>query len=150
ALQALAADREMQVLYRTEVVGNRQTSGVAGEFTLDEALGKLLNGTGLSFKYLDDKTITIVPTPVPVAPQRVAPAPPADTNGGEKPSSRDRLHLAQVDAASAATSERVELEEVVVALPEVLVTGGKSLNMDIRRSRDDIQPYQVFDRARIE
>lgn len=35
------------------------------------------------------------------------------------------------------------------ALPSVLVLGKRSLDMDIRRSRDDIQPYVVFDAAQI-
>lgn len=41
-------------------------------------------------------------------------------------------------------------EEVGVNVPEILVQGARVLNMDIRRSRDDAQPYVVFDRATIE
>lgn len=36
------------------------------------------------------------------------------------------------------------------AVPEVLVRGSAVLNMDIPRTRDDVQPYVVFDRAAIE
>lgn len=35
-------------------------------------------------------------------------------------------------------------------IPEVLVTGSRVLNMDIRRSRDDPQPYTIFDQSQIE
>lgn len=61
ALQALAKDRELQVLYRTEVVGDRHTSGAVGELTFDDALTRLLHGSNLTFQYLDDKTVTILP-----------------------------------------------------------------------------------------
>lgn len=36
------------------------------------------------------------------------------------------------------------------SLPEVLVEGGRILNIDIPRSEDDAQPYVVFDREEIE
>lgn len=61
ALKELAKDHEFQILYRTELVGERRTAGAIGELTLDEALHKLLSGTNLTFQYLDDKTITILP-----------------------------------------------------------------------------------------
>ncbi|WP_161965821.1 TonB-dependent receptor domain-containing protein [Steroidobacter cummioxidans] len=35
-------------------------------------------------------------------------------------------------------------------VPEILVTGSRVLNMDIRRDRDDPQPYSIFDQAQIE
>lgn len=60
ALRQLAKDRDVQLVYRSEVVGDRQTSGAVGELTFEEALTKLLAGTGLTFQYLDDKAITIV------------------------------------------------------------------------------------------
>src|SRR5258708_3718717 len=60
ALQTLAKDYDFQVLYRTEIVSNLRTQGAIGEFTPDDALKKLLSGTGLTYKYLDEKTVTIV------------------------------------------------------------------------------------------
>ncbi len=36
------------------------------------------------------------------------------------------------------------------ALPEVLIEGSQTLNMDIERTRDDAQPYVVFDRRLIQ
>lgn len=37
-----------------------------------------------------------------------------------------------------------------VAMPQIMVQGSRSLNMDIERSRDDAQPYVIFDRSTIE
>jgi outer membrane receptor protein involved in Fe transport len=61
ALQQLARDRGVQLVYRSELVGSQQTGGAVGELTLEEALRRLLEGTGLTFQYLDEKAITIVP-----------------------------------------------------------------------------------------
>jgi iron complex outermembrane receptor protein len=61
ALQQLARDRNVQLVYRSELVGDRQTGGATGELTFEEALSRLLEGTGLTFRYLDEKAITIVP-----------------------------------------------------------------------------------------
>jgi iron complex outermembrane recepter protein len=61
ALTVLAKEFDFQVLYRTEIVNNLKSPGASGALTSDEALGKLLNGTGLTYKYLDEKTVTIIP-----------------------------------------------------------------------------------------
>ena len=62
ALTKLAKEFDFQVLYRTEIVSDLKSQGAVGTLTSDEALGKVLSGTGLTYKYLDDKTVTIVPT----------------------------------------------------------------------------------------
>lgn len=61
ALRLFAKQRDIQIVYRSDLVGGRQTSGAAGELTVDEALHQLLNGTGLTYRHLDDDGITIVP-----------------------------------------------------------------------------------------
>jgi iron complex outermembrane recepter protein len=63
ALQNIARARALQLVYRSELVENRHTGGVDGNLTSDEALSRLLNGTGLTFLYLSDRAITIVPNP---------------------------------------------------------------------------------------
>ena len=65
ALQILVRERGIQVVYRSELVGSQRTDGVDGNFTFEEALTRLLNGTGLTYLYLADRAITIVPLPVP-------------------------------------------------------------------------------------
>jgi hypothetical protein len=63
ALQTLARERDVQVVYRSELVGEQRTSGATGNLTFEEALRQLLNGTGLTYRYLADKAITIVAIP---------------------------------------------------------------------------------------
>ncbi len=59
ALQTLAKQRNLQVIYRSEVVGELRTAGVTGQLTTREALRQLLAGTGLTYEYIDDNTVTI-------------------------------------------------------------------------------------------
>lgn len=61
ALQALAKENDLQLVYVSEEVANLRTGGVVGEFNLYETLTKLLTGTGLTFRFLDDKTLTVFP-----------------------------------------------------------------------------------------
>src|SRR6185312_8553466 len=60
ALQSLAKERNLVLAYRSEVVGNARTEGASGDLTRDEALRQLLRGTGLTYRFLDEKTVTIL------------------------------------------------------------------------------------------
>lgn len=108
ALRQFAKEREIQLVYRSELVEKRQTGGAAGELTVEEALTQLLSGTGLTFQYLDDKGITIIPSAVSAR----TPA--------------ERFRLAQAEAGATATtssdsSQAAPLEE----LEEIVVTAQK-------------------------
>ncbi|MBL8272086.1 TonB-dependent siderophore receptor [Steroidobacter sp.] len=62
ALEAFAKERGFQLVYRAGVMDQRQTSGATGDLTVGEALTKLLATTNLTYRFVDDQTITIVPT----------------------------------------------------------------------------------------
>lgn len=98
ALQALAQERELQVICRTEVVGDLRTAGISGELTRDEALTLLLEGTGLTYHYIDEQTVSIVP--LATAPK---PTTPANATDSDK-SFWSRFHLA--DAGTSDTDSR--------------------------------------------
>ena len=63
ALTALANAFHFQILYQTGTVESRCTAGVKGSVTQDQALEQALRGTGLTYRYLDKSTVTIVPQP---------------------------------------------------------------------------------------
>jgi iron complex outermembrane recepter protein len=65
ALQALAQDRNFQVVYNSKLVQKLRSAELRGILTRDEALTQLLAGTGLTFHYLDENTVTIVPLSQP-------------------------------------------------------------------------------------
>ncbi|MFC4313064.1 TonB-dependent receptor domain-containing protein [Steroidobacter flavus] len=111
ALQVLASERGVQMIYPYTVVGERLTRGVHGELTLAEALDQLLQDTGLRYRYLDQKTITI-------APVRKT----SETEASERgEGSWGRLRLAQV-AGQASRGASVSGNVESAALEEVIVT----------------------------
>lgn len=67
ALERLARECGLQIVYPSEKTNALQTAGARGDLTPDDALAKLLDGTGLSYRYLDDETVTIVASPTAVA-----------------------------------------------------------------------------------
>ncbi len=50
-------------------------AGVSGKVTIEEALSQMLRGTGLTYRLLDNSTITILPASTPAPRQEAAPAP---------------------------------------------------------------------------
>jgi iron complex outermembrane receptor protein len=60
ALQALAKDRNFQIVYVSEEINSLHSQGAVGEFSTQEALKQLLRGTGMTYRYLDEKTVTIL------------------------------------------------------------------------------------------
>src|SRR5258708_2054136 len=61
ALKTLARERGLQVVFQSEVIGTTRTQGALGELTTAEALEQLLRGTALTYRYVDEKTVTIIP-----------------------------------------------------------------------------------------
>src|SRR5882724_11296601 len=61
ALKQLAQSRGLQVLYLSKTVRDVRTNGASGDITADEALEQLLTGTGLTYRYLDQNTVTVIP-----------------------------------------------------------------------------------------
>lgn len=105
ALQLLSKERDIQVVYRTDVVADVRTAGAVGNLTPDEALEQLLKGTGLTYRYLDKKTVTIIPI-AGAAPLRISALADAD----EVSSTQNREQA----AASPQSNGPAGLEEIVV------------------------------------
>jgi iron complex outermembrane recepter protein len=114
ALQLLAKERDLQMIYSYKIVGTLRTSGVSGDLTFEEALTRLLDGTGLAYRYIDDRTVTIVPAAGEI---------PSSIGGNSAPI--DPVRVAQEDAsgrnasgnqstADSEGSDDASLEEVVV------------------------------------
>ena len=139
ALKEFAASRDLQLLYFTDTVRHLQTSGAVGEITADEALTKILNGTGLTYRYIDDRTVTILPVGEAAqgkAPGRHAIPLSAGTQADDAKEAQntrnfwDRFRLAQVDPEKTASDGRVEgtsaaSQGTPVKLEEIVVTAQK-------------------------
>lgn len=66
ALDAFGTQADLQVLYESALAQNRRSAAVIGNFTSDEALRRLLAGTGLIATYIDRKNVILHPV-VPIS-----------------------------------------------------------------------------------
>ena len=144
----------IQILASEPLVRGKRVAAVTGSHSVEEALAILLKGTGLVATSKDGATYTVA------AP---SPATGADAAKGGKKTSSEGFRVAQVDQGQtsspstveeqdeqASKKKAVQLQEMTVHIPEILVVGSKSLDTDIRRTVDDPQPYVIFDRTQIE
>lgn len=116
ALKTFAEARGLAMVYRAEVVSKFNTSGASGELTADEALRALLSGTALTYKFLDEKTVTIVPAAT--APALKKEEVERGNIGAQEPWhgfwGRFRLAEADVGTSGVEKEESTKLEEIVV------------------------------------
>jgi len=164
ALEALAKQRRFQIVYLSEAVDPIETVGASGELTPDEALMQLLRGTGLTFRYLDETTVTVYPTDAPKTMNGSA-----GPQGGVVASGPRALQLPQSSSSDAlqSTEKRRSLRQGVrvaqaqklrsaddaegsapsnTTLEEITVRGKPftDANVDIVRTENDAQPYYIF------
>ncbi len=128
ALKQLAQSRGLQILYLSSTVRDVQTRGANGDITADEAFDQLLTGTGLTYRYLDENTVTVVPlvdrtltegAGVSLGTGGSNPIGARGTESGVKSISADSFLLAQAAAPpappeAAAAAEAPPLQEIVV------------------------------------
>lgn len=119
----------LQIVYDIESLRGLKSIEVSGNLTLQQAMDKALNGTGLTWTLVNPTTVSIRKK----APK--APVPPSPTTSSP----------ADGRAASLASAD-----QNISTLPEILVKGSRSLNADVARTEDDIQPYVVFSREDID
>jgi iron complex outermembrane recepter protein len=148
ALNEWAQQTGFQLIFATSEETTRVMSpSITGTLSAEAALSRLLAGTRLTYEWIGERSVAIR--------ERVAPT--SSSAGKHTDAEEPRIRLAQLDgklpaqgSVAAATEvmpdESDKPEQVNVrGIPEVLVVGSRLLNMDVRRTRDDIQPYVVFD-----
>jgi iron complex outermembrane recepter protein len=123
ALQTLSQQRDIHLIYLSEDVDARQTSGVAGDLTIDQALTQLLSGTGLSYQYIDDETVSVVPMQ--------STSGPAATASQSSSGIWERFRLAQTEGApsgggaQSGDSAANRTAENATQIEEIIVTAQK-------------------------
>ena len=132
ALKQLAQSRGLQVLYLSTTVRDVRTRGANGDITANEALDQLLDGTGLTYRYLDDNTVTVIPVSEASLPEGAGasvPVPAGTAGGGDsraqppKNSTSDGMLLAQ--AAPGAEQQAPPSAAEAPRLQEIIVTGSR-------------------------
>ncbi|MGQ0835684.1 MAG: TonB-dependent receptor domain-containing protein [Gammaproteobacteria bacterium] len=153
ALIEFSRQAKIQVITSGAQLENLQSEGATGKLTISDALLSLLRNSGLAFKAVGESAVSIGRFS---SATRASSIPHSNSASPSGTGDSGYTHLAQADARraerdeSAATQGPQKADPVRVNLPEVLIIGSKVLNTDIRRSRDDVQPYVVFDRTVIE
>lgn len=154
ALETLARQAGIELVYRMDQVSGVKTNGVSGELSTRDAVHRLLEGTPLELRVDPSGAMLIT------APQREASAAQneraqsAQSTGSVRDANGEyRLFLAQATANSAELSTAEHSDTVsesgandgVVALEEILVTGSH-----IRGVQNFSSPVISFDRRDIE
>lgn len=129
ALRQLAEQTSLQILFEPQILEGVTTSSVSGHMDGIGALRQMLEGSGLAVAQINPSTISIV---------RAQTAP---TLGQSAPASSIE------DSPPARSGQIVENSRGV---PEILIRGSRTLNAELKRSENDVQPYVVFDAEKIQ
>ena len=125
ALIALGRLAKVQIAFLPDRVAGRKVARLQGNFTVDEALQRLLRDTGLRVQRLANGSYIV---------------------GGPTKASMEKARRVASDMGADAGYVNGDPN-----IPEILVTGRRSmtLNTDIPRTKDEAQPYTVFSREQI-
>lgn len=110
SLNALAGRSETQILFSSDVAAGKQASALRGRYTPNEALERLLVGSGLEVQRQDEDTFIIVPREVDTSP----------TSG--EPRTAAPMELAPMEVTSSRTTSSLipEVRQVTVIEREQL------------------------------
>ncbi len=127
ALRIFATQAHLQILHRDEDVSlySLIAPGIAGMYSTEEALGRLLNGSGIGYEFVNDRTVRLVaPREGGTASTETA-ASEATARRAESPASAP--NQSTQTRLAAADTERVERDpnSPEGSLQEVLVTATK-------------------------
>ena len=125
ALRLLAKERNFQLVIASRDISGLHTEGAIGEYTAEEALGRLLVGTGFTYRYLNAETVTVVKLGSAKVEDQPVAKPDAQEVG--KASSQG-FRVAQVDQADARAQigqEKSEQKLPADGLNEIVVTAQK-------------------------
>lgn len=122
ALNQLASQSNLQIVYSPDLVKGKIAKSVTGQHTWRQALERLLAGSGLEWGFVNETTVVI----------------------------RKQKKTTSIPTNQAVKPQAQSDESEIVNIPEILVVGSRSLNTSIARTRDDAQPYVVFNREEIE
>jgi len=132
ALEQLSKQSGTDLVYRPEQVRGFSTHGLVGEFSAEEAVAKLLEGTPLTFS-TDPSGAMLIAAPSASTAVQVSPVAGADGHRekeGKKDSSGQFL-LAQVDQGQTSSPSTVEKQDAQASkkkplqLEEVVITGSR-------------------------
>jgi iron complex outermembrane recepter protein len=143
ALRDFTLQSGLQVLYRDNgAAPGHHTQRVAGTLKPEIALRSMLAGTGLVSEFVNEKTVAIRESASESSKLVAEDAPRANSDEPEAAASSQSTTAPPADG-------KVDVAFQDKGIPELLIRGSRSLNVDMERTRDDIQPYVVLSRESI-
>jgi iron complex outermembrane receptor protein len=137
-LRDIAARTESNIIFDKKLVKGQSAPPLKTRATTEEALSKVLEGTGLTYRQLDDKTVTI----------QLASTDPASATSSSY-ASDGRIRLAQAETGPAPRPQFRPVPETglpqVMLLEEIVVTG-----TNIRGIENNTAPVTVLTREYID
>ena len=155
ALTQFGESAGMRLLASTELTAGRQTAGISGSFTAEQALQQLLAGTGLTWRYSDEGTVLLEAAP-PV--EGAMMLDPVRVEGAVSASGEDRAYTT-AGSSSYISQEKIErfrgtsVGDIFQGTPGVLVgekRNGGGLDINIRGMQGQSRVPVVVDGARQE
>jgi len=145
----------IQILVSEPLVHGKQTTAVTGMHSVEDALVILLRGTGLIATSKDGATFTVVVASAGSSSSRDMGS---DKKEGKKGASQDFpvAHVDQntpgpsVDKVNDSLARETDQSEDSRGLAEILVKGSRIMNVDVKRSEDDPQPYTILTSEQIQ
>lgn len=140
SLRALGHQARINMLFDPALTGKVRAPAVTAAEGVEDALRQLLAGTGLTFRFIDERTVTVIPKD-PRGAERTE----ADRSDlKSRPASDVRLARADVSRPQG-PAVPVQQDQQAQQLEEIIVTGSH-----IRGSSPDSSPLISYDRADIQ
>jgi outer membrane receptor protein involved in Fe transport len=135
SLREIAAQTDSNIIFDKKLVNDQSAPPLKMKATTEQALKQVLEGTGLTYRHLDDKTVTI----------QLASADSSATTSGSYGARDGRIRLAQAETGSA-TGPRTRMVEgkPLLDIEEIIVTG-----TNIRGIENNTAPVTVLSREYI-
>jgi len=159
SLKAIGSQTNTNVLVAPELVDGRQAPALKANLTVDEALSRILAGTGINHKFLNEKTIVLASAAPPKTGSANAGADDStERAAGERAKEAqnksfwDRFRLAQVDQGKTSSDSTVEKQDdqaskkKPIILEEIVVTGSRIPTL----AGQQVQPVRTYTREDIE
>src|SRR6266853_1479311 len=158
SLKAIGSQTNTNVLVAPELVDGRQAPALKANLNVDEALSRILAGTGINHKFLNERTIVLA-SAVPPTTSAIAGADDStEHSAGEQAKEAqdksfwDKFRVAQADQGKGQGDASVEKHDEQaskkkpVVLEEVVVTGSRIPT----RTTEGPQDVKIYTREKIE
>src|SRR5262249_12057598 len=137
----------VQFVYNADLAKGVMSQGAAAGQSVEQTLHDLLRGTGLTFEFVNDRTVTVTPATAGAGPRAANPVSAqtrsSDALSGTSESTRsgmDRFRLAQAKQDSSTASGANADKRSVQSVEEIVVTGSR-LTTAATEGAQDVRTY---------